>query len=503
MLRPAVVFFVFMTLCSELFAQPPAKSEESQAHAAFEKRDYARSFELFSKLADQGVGFGHYNKGVQLLNGLGVLPDPVRAMESFLSATQLGITKAKTQIGVMYLDGRGVSKNLSLARRWLTEAAGEGDREAHVQLARMYLRGDGIAKDTATARKELLKVTTSAERGQEWVLLTLEAIELWMAGAGLSRAEALTHLMVSDADLQLRHDGDAVDANKQRSKNLEAALEKLSRERDDAEMRAAAALEVARQIKIAPADNSSVKTTSSRERVFQYLEVHALVVGNGTYGGSARLKNPANDAKAISSKFREFGYNVTQLIDVDRKRFVQGLTAFSKTAAKADIVILFYAGHGVQLFGTNYLLPIDVDVDDVAQASLQSISLNLVLEQYLPGKTRVVFLDACRDNPLSRSGTRGVSRGLAPISVAEGTLIAYSTRDGGVAIDGDSEPNSPFVSALLNHIGQNEDIAVILRRVRQTVMSMTNNRQTPWEYGSLTADSLILANIKPIREREN
>jgi len=86
--------------------------------------------------------------------------------------------------------------------------------------------------------------------------------------------------------------------------------------------------------------------------------------------------------------------------------------------------------------------------------------------------------------------------------VAEGTLIAYSTRDGGVAIDGDSEPNSPFVSALLNHIGQNEDIAVILRRVRQSVMAMANNRQTPWEYGSLTADSLILANIKPIREKE-
>ena len=134
-------------------------------------------------------------------------------------------------------------------------------------------------------------------------------------------------------------------------------------------------------------------------------------------------------------------------------------------------------------------------MNDLNQVPLQGISLNSVVEQYLPGKTKLVFLDACRDNPLVQVASRGVSRGLAPISVSEGTLIAYSTKDGQVAMDGVGK-NSPFTEALLNHLDDQDDIAVVLRKVRDEVMRNTGNKQQPWEYGSLTGGALVLSAIK-------
>jgi hypothetical protein len=121
---------------------------------------------------------------------------------------------------------------------------------------------------------------------------------------------------------------------------------------------------------------------------------------------------------------------------------------------------------------------------------------NDVIEKYLPGKTKLVFLDACRDNPLMQVASRSVSRGLAPINVSEGTLISYATKDGSVAQDGDGN-NSPFTTALLEHLGDPDDIAVVLRKVRDKVMKSTGGKQQPWEHGSLTGGALVLSAIKP------
>jgi hypothetical protein len=225
-------------------------------------------------------------------------------------------------------------------------------------------------------------------------------------------------------------------------------------------------------------------------------EAHALVIGNSAYPGSNRLANPANDAKAMSAKLRSLGFKVTEIANANRAQMVAGLSEFSKTASRADLSLLFYAGHGVQIAGTNYMLPVDMRLNDPSQATLQAVSLTQVVEQYLPGKTKLVFLDACRDNPLMASGSRGVSKGLAPISVSEGTLIAYATKDGQTADDGTGQVNSPFTAALLEHLADPEDIAVVLRTVRAKVMNRTNNRQQPWEYGSLTGGALVLSAIK-------
>jgi uncharacterized caspase-like protein len=145
------------------------------------------------------------------------------------------------------------------------------------------------------------------------------------------------------------------------------------------------------------------------------------------------------------------------------------------------------------------MVPIDMSLRDPAQAPLQGVSLTQVVETYLPGKAKLVFLDACRDNPLMASSVRGISRGLAPINVSEGTLISYATKDGQTAEDGAGQPNSPFTQALLEHIADPADIAVVLRKVREKVMNATGGKQQPWEYGSLTGGELVLSAIRPAK----
>ncbi len=228
----------------------------------------------------------------------------------------------------------------------------------------------------------------------------------------------------------------------------------------------------------------------------QKRNAHALVIGNGSYPGSGRLDNPVNDANAISQKLSSMGFTVTTVTDANRQRLVQSMAQFRRSAAAADISLLFYAGHGVQIFGTNYMLPTDVDQADPAQATIQGVSLNSVVENFLPGKTKLVFLDACRDNPLQRTNDRSVSKGLAPISAAEGTLISYATKDGQTAADGVGTKNSPFTQALLEHLNDPQDIAVVLRKVREKVMKSTGGKQQPWEYGSLTGGELVLSKIQ-------
>jgi hypothetical protein len=242
------------------------------------------------------------------------------------------------------------------------------------------------------------------------------------------------------------------------------------------------------------------QTASARPAVpVRPLDAHALVIGNAAYAGSSRLTNPVNDAKAMSEKLRALGFKVTEVTDANRARLVAALSQFNRSAAQADLSLLFYSGHGVQILGTNYMLPVDIDQSDVAQATIQGVSLNSVVEQFMPGKTKLVFLDACRDNPLARSDSRSVSKGLAPINAAQGTLISYATKDGQVAADGVGQRNSPFTRALLEHLSDPDDIAVVLRKVREKVMAATGGKQQPWEYGSLTGGALVLSAVRPPR----
>jgi Caspase domain len=225
------------------------------------------------------------------------------------------------------------------------------------------------------------------------------------------------------------------------------------------------------------------------------IQAHALIIGNANYPGSARLANPINDALSMERKLSELGFSVTRILDGDRETLIRGLSQFQSVAKDSQVTLLFYSGHGMQIDGINYLVPVNLDLNRGASLKLQGIAMDTIIESYLPGTTKLIFLDACRDNPAVTTGLRGFSRGLAPIQAPTGTLIAYATRDGGVAEDGSGQ-HSPYTQALLDVIDQPEDISLLLRRVRDRVMRETSGRQQPWEYGSLSGGELILSRLR-------
>lgn len=220
----------------------------------------------------------------------------------------------------------------------------------------------------------------------------------------------------------------------------------------------------------------------------------ALVVGNAAYENTEPLANPRNDAEAMSRTLRELGFEVFDGYDLTRSAFEDLIREFARGARDADAAMLYYAGHGLEVASVNYLVPIDATIRDETDLKFETIVLSdIIALMEREQRTNLVFLDACRDNPMARNlslnmGTRSVAvgRGLAPIDTGVGTMIAYSTQPGNVALDGVGR-HSPFTDALLEHIATPAlDVEIMMRRVRRDVMQETAGQQVPWSSSSLT-----------------
>ena len=219
----------------------------------------------------------------------------------------------------------------------------------------------------------------------------------------------------------------------------------------------------------------------------------AFVVGNSSYASVPALPNPANDARDLAKRLEGLDYRVTLLVDATRSQFLQTFQAFSASLKPEDVSLLYYAGHGLQIGGENYLFPVDAVVDSEADAKARLIPLNALLADLSRAtRTRLVILDACRNNPFGEKlaqseATRsaGLSRGLARVYAGVGSFIAYSTQPGNVALDGRGR-NSPFTEALLRHMtAPSADVHAVMRRVRADVQQQTAEQQVPWENSSL------------------
>src|SRR5664279_3032816 len=221
----------------------------------------------------------------------------------------------------------------------------------------------------------------------------------------------------------------------------------------------------------------------------------AFVVGNGTYKNVAQLPNPPIDAKAMAAVLRNVGFEVVEGTNLTRDAMTEKLLDFGKKAQGADVAVFFYAGHGIAISGTNYLLPIDADIKSEMDVKLgAAINIDLTLDQTMSdAKVKLVFLDACRDNPFaakikSNSATRSVSvqTGLAEMKSGEGTLIAFATGPGQTALDGQEGTNSPFTRALIAHITTpGVEIQQAMTEVRAQVNEETNKGQLPWGHTNL------------------
>src|SRR5664280_1591729 len=221
----------------------------------------------------------------------------------------------------------------------------------------------------------------------------------------------------------------------------------------------------------------------------------AFVVGNGAYKNVAQLPNPPVDAKAMAAVLRNVGFEVVEGTNLTRDKMTEKLLDFGKKAQGADVAVFFYAGHGIAISGTNYLLPIDADIKSEMDVKLgAAINIDLTLDQTMSdAKVKLVFLDACRDNPFaakikSNSATRSVSvqSGLAEMKSGEGTLIAFATGPGQTALDGQEGTNSPFTRALIAHITTpGVEIQQAMTEVRAQVNEETNKGQLPWGHTNL------------------
>lgn len=226
----------------------------------------------------------------------------------------------------------------------------------------------------------------------------------------------------------------------------------------------------------------------------------ALVIGNGAYINANKLTNPPNDAADIASALRKLGFDVVEGRDLDKRAMESKVIEFSRKLDQAGTALFFYAGHGMQVGGRNYLIPIDAKLERGGDLSFETLDVSQVLAQMEAEKrVNLVFLDACRDNPLARSfsrslGTRSaaVGQGLASIQSAVGTMIVYATQPDNVALDGDGTRNSPFTAALLKHIATpGLEVRSMMTRVRSDVLVATRDKQVPWDHSSLTSDVFL------------
>lgn len=237
----------------------------------------------------------------------------------------------------------------------------------------------------------------------------------------------------------------------------------------------------------------AIVAASASERV-------ALVIGNSAYSFAPKLKNPRNDAEALAASLNRLDFRVIKGIDADRFTMRTLVRAFSTELKGAKIGLFYYAGHGLQLNGKNYLIPVDAKLESEVDLDFEAMDINFVLRQMeRDDRVNIVLLDACRNNPLSdklaRSmGARSVylGRGLARIETGVGSLVAFSTQPGNVALDGKGA-NSPFAKALLDNIeAPGVDIEVLMRRVREEVIKVTDGHQVPWTNSSLVGDRVVL-----------
>jgi tetratricopeptide (TPR) repeat protein len=222
----------------------------------------------------------------------------------------------------------------------------------------------------------------------------------------------------------------------------------------------------------------------------------ALVIGNSRYSNVAQLINPKNDAEVLSKALRAVGFNNVMLkTDLTREQLNTALKEFAEIADKAEWAVIYYAGHGIEVGGNNYLVPVDAKFTSDRDVSFEAVTLDQALQSVEgASKLRLVILDACRDNPFiarmkKSSGTRSVGKGLANIEPEGATLVAYAAKHGQTAEDGNTG-NSPFAMALVKQIQTpGLEINLVFRKVRDDVLAATGKRQEPFTYGSLPSEA--------------
>ncbi len=233
---------------------------------------------------------------------------------------------------------------------------------------------------------------------------------------------------------------------------------------------------------------SGIPVSNAGEPVLQTEQRVALIIGNGKYE-SAPLRNAMNDARAMGSALRGLGFDVVERENLDQKEMKKEIQAFGEKLLKGGVGLFYYAGHGMQVNGRNYLIPVGAAIEHEKQVEYEAVDAGAVLTEmdYARNRLNIVILDACRDNPFARS-FRSAAQGLASMNAPTGTLIAYATAPGSVANDGPGE-NGVYTGELIKSMQvPGLRIEDVFKQVRSAVRESTQGKQVPWEASSLEGD---------------
>lgn len=347
--------------------------------------------------------------------------------------------------------------------------------------AMLYLNRGLVHRDKGDLERAIADFSEALRHDPAYVKAYVNRGQVYGEKGDLDRARADFNMALAVP----QHDDDADEAQESARKALAA----LDAGRQSEQKNAAPAEHSSASQPDRPAEPANLASPGRRV---------ALVIGNSAYKAVAALPNPRRDADALAAALRRAGFaSVTVRLDLGRDQLVQALRAFEEEVENADWAMIYFAGHGLEINGINYLVPVDAKLKADRDVVDEAVSLDRVLSSVENArKLRLVVLDACRDNPfiaqMRRStASRSIGRGLARIEPEGGTLVAYAAKHGQIALDGAGQ-NSPFVSALVKHLATpNLEISKLFRLVRDDVLAMTNRRQEPFVYGSLPGEDFF------------
>jgi TPR repeat protein len=416
-----------------------------------------------AKKNDDGVPFVQELLGQIFIAGNGIPRDVPRGMALLEQAANAGLPTARRAVGFYYMNGNIVPRDNAKALKYFQMGAEQQDAGCLQGVGLYYQYGGGVSPvDPVKARQYYDQAIK-----RQWAKAAFQLGLLYQDGLGVPADRATANYWFATALQQGYRPAEAylhVDAPATRSLGGQTTAQSSG---GNALPLAAAA---------APAGPRL-----------------ALVIGNSNYtGGLPGLANPTKDADLIAKKLQQSGFQVTalnNLTQIAMKKAVQDFGQRLAAAGPQATAFFYYAGHGVQSNGTNYLVPVDAVIKTEADIDLYAVSANTLMRQIEGSKamTNIIVLDACRNAPYQRGSRDFDTGGLAPMNVRNGTFIAYSTAPGETAADG-TGANSPFAAALANAMVQpGLEVEQVFKSVRRQVMQQTGGAQTPWDASSLVA----------------
>ena len=453
-------------------------ADQGQAHAQYMlgwiyeygeggTKDYAAAYKWYSRAANQNNPGAYSQLGELLYRGRGIERDYQKAMLMFVRAAELGDPHAHYMLGFMYRYGQGVEADLRQAKRWFSKAVKLGDIGSQDELNKI-----GDINNYAIPSKQIADLTWLSSTG-------ICSKQMYMLNIGVKSESQIgdINIVVNGENYRGIHavTNDGYDMKVKQEIKLKNGSNEI---RVDV-MNSAGVASISKSI-IYQSPNP-IQIDNSNKRL-------ALVIGNAKYVDRP-LANPSNDAQDIASKLKTLGFDVMTLVDGNLEQMEKSISSFATKAAAYDVALFYYAGHGIQYEGDNYLIPVNGGITDETQLRYKCTNVGFVLDLLEKSncKMKIIVLDACRDNPFKKSSSRSIGNcGLSIMTAPVGTLIAYATSPNDVARDGQGR-NSPYTSSFLQALNTpGLKIYDLFQQISESVSAKTNDAQRPWFSSSLS-----------------